>query len=163
MGMRAREVMRKNHFSLDPEMTIPQAVRTFQEASREFNYPVFGLVVTDASGALIGMLSMYDILLLIRPRHIQIWVAMEDIETSGLVEEACRRSASVLVGDIMTCELVTVGPEAHIFQILDIMLNQHIRRIPVVDGQKLLGMVYLSEVFNAVAAQLAAEDGGDTE
>ena len=38
------------------------------------------MVVTDAAGQLLGMLSMYDILLLIRPKHIHIWGEIKDVD-----------------------------------------------------------------------------------
>ncbi len=39
------------------------------------------MMVTDAEDRLLGMLSMYDILLLIRPKHIQVWGMMEDVDS----------------------------------------------------------------------------------
>jgi signal-transduction protein with cAMP-binding, CBS, and nucleotidyltransferase domain len=88
------------------------------------------MMVTDEDGRLIGMLSMYDILLLIRPKHIQVWGMMEDVDVSGLVDIACQKAKSILVGDIMTPEVLTITPDTHLLVILDIMIKKHIRRIP---------------------------------
>ncbi len=92
--------------TLRPEMSIAEAVRIFERAGRVSGAKVFGLMVTDASRTLVGMLSIYDIFLLLRPKHIHIWGEMEDIEISDLLDNACRRAQAVRVGDIMTTSLL---------------------------------------------------------
>jgi len=144
-----------NRFSaLTPQMSIAEAVEIFLRASREQGQPVFGMMVTDRENRLMGMLSLYDILLLIRPKHIHIWGEMDDLEISGFLDEACRRAKTLRVGDIMTTEVITVTPDTHLLMIIDIMIKKHIRRLPVLEDGKILGIVYFSRVFNALLARL---------
>jgi CBS domain-containing protein len=124
------------------------------EANREQKQRVFGMVVTSEAGALVGMLSMYDLLLLLRPKHIHIWGEMSDIEVEDYLQEACRRTRPMLVGDIMTTDLVTITPDTHVLMIVDIMLKKHIRRLPVLEDGKVTGMVYLSRVFQHMMERL---------
>lgn len=156
MGLTAREVMDARFFTLKPETFIGDAVHVFQEADRESGRTVFGLMVTDKEGKLVGMLSMYDILLLLRPKHIHIWGEMEDLEVTGILEEACRRAKGIRVGDIMTTELITITPDTHILHIIDIMLKKHVRRLPVMENGRIVGIVYLSRVFNYLLERLAS-------
>lgn len=155
MGLIARDIMETRFQTLTPEMPLTQAVRLFQQAGREQGRTVFGMMVTDAAGALVGMLSIYDILLLLRPKHIHIWGEMEDLEVSGILEAACRRAQAVLVGDIMTTEVITITPDTHILMIIDIMIKKHVRRLPVLEAGKIAGIVYLSRVFNHLLERLA--------
>jgi CBS domain-containing protein len=148
VGLTARDVMDTRFYTLKPEDTVADAVRAIQEASRETGQTVFGIMVTDAGGNLLGMLSIYDIFLLLRPKHIHIWGEMEDLEVSGVLEAACRRAKGMLVGDIMTTQVVTITPETHLLLIIDIMIKRHIRRLPVLENGKIVGMVYFSRVFN---------------
>ena len=148
MWLTARDVMDTRFYTLKPEDTVADAVRAIQEASRETGQTVFGIMVTDAGGNLLGMLSIYDIFLLLRPKHIHIWWEMEDLEVSGVLEAACRRAKGMLVGDIMTTQVVTITPETHLLLIIDIMIKRHIRRLPVLENGKIVGMVYFSRVFN---------------
>ena len=147
MGLTAREVMDTRFFTLRPEATVAEAARVFEQAGRETGRTVFGLLVTDGNGQLLGMLSIYDIFLLLRPKHIHIWGEMEDLEVSGILEAACARAKSILVGDIMTTQVVTITPETHLLLIIDIMIKRHIRRLPVLENGKIVGMVYFSKVF----------------
>jgi CBS domain-containing protein len=147
MKTTAQDVMTNRFHTLRPGITIAEAVRQFKTASQEEGRKVFGMMVTDEDGRLIGMLSMYDILLLIRPKHIQVWGMMDDVDVSGLVDVACEKARSILVGDIMTPEVLTITPNTHLLVILDIMIKKHIRRIPVVDDDKIQGIVYISNLF----------------
>lgn len=154
MKTEIREIMTTRFHTLRPEMPLSEAVRMFKQATESEGRKIFGMMVTDESGAMVGMLSMYDILLFIRPKHIHIWGMMEDVDIVGLVEDACNRSKKLLVGDIMTTEIVSVKPDTHLMVVLDIMIKKHIRRIPVVEDGKILGIIYISDLFYHLLDQL---------
>jgi len=154
MGLTARHVMQTRFYTLRPDTLISAAVQVFQQASQE-QQTVLGMMVTDGSGRLVGMLSMYDIFLLLRPKHIHIWGEMEDLEVDGLLEAACQHAKSLRVGDIMTTEVITITPDTHLLLVIDIMIKKHVRRLPVLEEGKLLGIVYLSGVFNHLLELLA--------
>ena len=147
MKTTAKDVMATKFHTLKAGISIAEAVLQFKKAGQEEQQKVFGMMVTDEDERLIGMLSMYDILLLIRPKHIQVWGMMEDVDVNGLVDVACQKAKSILVGDIMTSEVVTITPDTHLLVILDIMIKKHIRRIPVVEDDKIKGIVYISNLF----------------
>jgi CBS domain-containing protein len=150
----ARDIMETRFYALAPQMSISEAVGVFQRANQEQGRPVFGMMVTDPENRLVGMLSLYDILLLLRPKHIHIWGEMHDLEISGFLDEACRRAKALRVEDIMTTEVISVTPDTHLLMIIDIMIKKHIRRLPVLEGGKILGIVYFSRVFNFLLARL---------
>lgn len=147
MKVTARDVMNTKFHTLLPDTPISKAVQMFKKAGQEEQRRVFGMMVTDTEGRLVGMISMYDILLLIHPKHIHIWGTMDDISIAGLVDNACERAKSILVGDIMTTEVITVTSDTHLMLLLDIMIKKHIRRIPVLEQGKILGIVYISDLF----------------
>lgn len=152
----AREVMDTRYSTLSPEMTIGEAFRVFQAAGKERQQTVFGMVVTDAAGKLLGMLSLYDLLLLIRPKHIHIWGEIKDVEISGILDAALSRAQSMLVSDVMTTDLTTITPDLHLLRIIDIMIKKHVRRLPVLEDGKMVGMVYLSRVFQHLLERSSA-------
>ncbi len=146
--MIARDIMQTRFHTLSPGDTIAEAVKHFQIAIEDEQKKVFGLMVTDEDDHLVGMLSMYDILLFIQPKHVHIWGEMEDIDPSQLYDEQLDKVKSILVGDIMTTEVVTSTTDSHLMVIADIMIKKHIRRLPVVDGPEIVGIVYVSDVFH---------------
>lgn len=155
MNVAVRDIMSRRFHTLSPEMVLSEAVAMFETASREEGRKIFGMMVTDADSRLIGMLSMYDILLLIQPKHIHIWGAMEDVDIAGLVETSCRQAKGLRVGDVMTPDVVSVTPDTHLLVVLDIMLKKHIRRIPVLEADRIEGILYISDLFHHLADALA--------
>ncbi len=156
MKTTAKDVMTTKFHTLKPDIPIAEAVLQFKKASQEEQKKVFGMMVTDDQTHLIGMLSMYDILLFIRPKHIHIWGMMEDVDVGGLVDAACEKAKSILVGDIMTPDVLTITPNTHLLMILDIMIKKHIRRIPVVEDDRIKGIVYISNLFYHLLEKLTA-------
>jgi CBS domain-containing protein len=73
---------------------------------------------------------------------------MESLPLEESFDELLERVKSIPVSDIMTADVVTIGPEAHVMVIADTMIKRHIRRLLVLDGQAIAGIVYISELFN---------------
>jgi CBS domain-containing protein len=51
------------------------------------------------------------------------------------------------VGKIMSKPLVTVGPSAEVSQAVEQMVRKDIRRLPVIEGNRLVGMVTERDIF----------------
>ena len=145
--MIAQDIMQTNFHTLRPGNSIAEAVRLFKVASESDGTKIFGLMVTDEEDHLVGMLSMYDILIFIQPKHTHIWGEIEDVDPTGLFDESLERVKSILVSDIMTTEVITIRPDTHLMVIADIMIKKHIRRLPVTEGREVVGIVYVSDVF----------------
>lgn len=56
-----------------------------------------------------------------------------------------KHPASSKVEDIMSTHLITIGPESEAEEAAHIMAENQIRRLPIVDGDRLLGMVSLGD------------------
>ncbi len=148
MKSTAADIITKEFPTLFPETPLTEAIGIFRQSLRQHGRRLFGIIVVDKDQQLVGMLSMYDILLYMRPKHIQVWGTMEDLDIVGLIDSAGSRIKSIQVGDIMTPDVITVGPNVDLFMVLDIMIKKHVRRLPVVEDQRILGIVYISDLFN---------------
>ena len=147
MIAKAGDIMTPMFNTLRPDMTLAEAVRKFLSAGEEEPHKVFGMMVTNEKKELLGMLSMYDILLYVRPKKSRNWEGMDDLEISKLLAEIGRNFHTTLVRDLMTREVITVSVDTHVIRILDIMIRRHIRRMPVMQGDKIVGILYISNVF----------------
>jgi CBS domain-containing protein len=58
-------------------------------------------------------------------------------------------AANHAVGQWMTRNPVTVGPEASVEEALEIMLNGHFRHLPVMEGERLVGVVSIRDLSRA--------------
>lgn len=143
----ARDIMNTGFHSLHPATSLATAINRFKEASVDAGRRVFGMMVIDDQANLVGILSMYDILLFIQPKHVQIWGEMSDIDVSGLLDTTLKKCRDLQVGDIMTTDLLTIEADAHLFAVLELMNRKHIRRLPVTNQDRVVGIVYISDLF----------------
>ena len=65
---------------------------------------------------------------------------------------AGKSSKDTLVGDIMTAHVVTVAPTVKTRDCLALMSQKRIRHLPVVDGDKVLGMISIRDIMNDIIA-----------
>ena len=55
--------------------------------------------------------------------------------------ERPQKAASMFVRDVMTANPITVTPDVSVMEALEIMKRSKVRRLPVVQGGKLVGIV----------------------
>lgn len=75
--------------------------------------------------------------------HLVGMITDRDIVVRGVAE---KHPGSSKVEEVMSDELVTVGTDTTIDEAASLMSRHQIRRLPVVDGQKLIGIVSLGDL-----------------
>jgi CBS domain-containing protein len=144
--MLAHQIMTSDVITVGADSTIVEAADTM------LRHHISGLPVVDAVGNLIGIISEGDFI-----RRAEIgtqrkrgrWLGFlvgHDRIASDFVHEHGRK-----VGEIMTPDPVTVTEDAPLDQIAQIMESNGIKRLPVVRGKRLVGMVTRSDFLAAVA------------
>lgn len=119
--MQIREVMTGNVISIAPEESVCVAARSLSR------HNLGSLPVCTADGRLRGMVTDRDIVL----RSV---AAEED-------------AASQTVREIMTRRLITVTPEDPAEQAAGLMAREQVRRLPVVSGGRLVGMLTAGDLL----------------
>ncbi len=82
-------------------------------------------------------------------------VTDRDIVTRVLAEE--RDAQSTTVADICSSDLVTVTPEDDLDQALRKMASAQVRRLPVVEGDRIIGIVAQADVARQAPEQQTGE------
>jgi len=149
--MKASDIMTRDVRTVSPEATIDEAVSIL------LSIRASGLPVVDGVGRLVGIVSESDFLHRVeigtakrRPRWIEFLLG------PGEVAEAYVMSHSRRVGDVMTRDVVTVGVAASLSEIVAVMEKRRIKRVPVVSGEELVGIVTRSDVLRAFTASRQA-------
>ena len=60
------------------------------------------------------------------------------------------------VGQVMTADPVTIGPEDSLMQALEVMRSRHIRRLPVAVAGRLLGIITQGDIKRAEPSTLSS-------
>lgn len=110
---------------------------------------ISGLPVVDGEGKLIGMISEKDILHGMFPK------LQDVIENPGVpdfeqLEREYTDVVSLKVADLMTARIFAAEPEMPVLKAASIMFRNRIRRIPVQQGGKLVGIISVGDVHKAM-------------
>jgi CBS domain-containing protein len=64
-----------------------------------------------------------------------------------------KSSRETPVAEIMTREVTTVRPETSIEKCMQLMTDERVRHLPVMDGDKLAGIISIGDVVKAIISQ----------
>ncbi|MHA1300691.1 MAG: CBS domain-containing protein [Candidatus Helarchaeota archaeon] len=124
--IKAKEIMVKNPISIPPSEQVAAADLLMTRNN------IGGLPVTDLNGNIIGLISLRDIML-----------SRFTISVGGMKVE-----------DIMQKNLKYVSPETPLKDVLSILIENRLERIPVVEDGKLVGLIVhkeiLKEIYNRI-------------
>jgi CBS domain-containing protein len=92
-------------------------------------------------------------------RYVGALLVMDGDKLAGIVSERDyarkvilkgRSSAETPVRDIMTASVITVGPDDTTDTCMRICTERHVRHLPVVDGNKVVGVLSIGDLVKAV-------------
>ena len=145
--MRAEDVMTREVIAVDPDATVMEAARVMLE------HHISGLPVVDKQGKLVGVLSEGDFL---RRRETRTerrrgrW--LEFLMGPGRVAEEYTHSHGRKVSEVMTPEVHTVNETASLEDVVEIMEHKRIKRVPVMCGEQVVGIITRSNLMQAMVS-----------
>ena len=149
--MRAHQIMTRQVVTIATDAAIADAASIMLEKH------ISGLPVVDAAGRLVGIISQGDFI-----RRAEIgtqrkrgrWLKL--LLGSGKVASDFVRERGRKVGEIMTRAPCTVTEDATLEDVVSLMEQNNVKRLPVMRGDQLVGIVTRSNLLQAVA-ELARE------
>ena len=119
MAQMVRDVMSRQPLTVEDSATVMDAARAMREAN-------IGDVIVLKGGAICGMVTDRDIVI-------------------RAVAEG-RDPRSIKVGEICSADVATVGPDETVDKVISLMRQKAIRRVPVVEGGKPVGVISLGDL-----------------
>ena len=145
--MKAHDVMTWGTITVEPEASVARAVRLMLQNK------ISGLPVVDSDGRLVGMVTEGDFLRrgeLGTERRRPRW--LEFLVGPGRLADEYVQSSGRKVSEIMTPEVQTITPETPLDEVVRLMERHRIKRLPVVQGGKLVGIVSRANLLHALAS-----------
>lgn len=147
--MRASEVMRREVVTVTPQTAISDAVRLMLE------HHISGLPVVDEAGAAVGILTEGDLL-----RRAELgtqkpapawraWLAASGSQARNFVRSNARRA-----GEVMTVPVIGVPPDTDLTEIVALMESRRIKRLPVLENGRVVGIVTRADLLRALQTLL---------
>ncbi len=134
-----KRVMTPAVITVGPEAVFPKILNIFNENT--FHH----LPVVDANRKLIGIISKEDILK----------VAYEaSTDTTGKTY-TLKHYNHLVANDIMTASPISIDPEADLYLAADLFLSNLFHAIPVVEDEKLVGIITTHDILKYSLSQEA--------
>ena len=156
--MKAEDVMTREVISIDPDSTVLQAARLMLQ------HHISGLPVIDNSGNLVGVLSEGDFL---RRRETKTekrrsrW--LEFLMGPGRIAAEYSHSHGNKVAEVMTKEVESVDVSTLLEDIVDVMERKRIKRVPVLCGGLVVGIITRSNLMHAMVSLARVAQPGATD
>ena len=153
VSMRVDEVMTRDVVTVRRETTIGEA------AALMVIHGVSGLPVVDDGGSVVGILSEGDLIVRQKKRSPRPWWRGFFDRGEELAREY-QKSMGTTVGEVMTRSVLCVSLELPIESVAVILDERRIRRVPVVAGGRLVGIVSRGDLIKALACVPLRPGGG---
>jgi CBS domain-containing protein len=145
--MRAVDAMVRNVITVGPEASVGDV------ADLLLMHRISALPVVDANGKVVGIISEGDLLRRAetgterhRSRWLE-WVTSRETLAIDFVKSHSRR-----VSDLMSRHVVSVTPDTPLDEVATILEKNGIKRVPVVDNGRLVGILSRANLVQALAA-----------
>jgi CBS domain-containing protein len=143
--MNASDVMTRDVVSVGPDSSVLEAVRLMLQ------HKISGLPVVDRSGALVGIVTEGDFLRRAETgtqRKRSRWI--EFLVGPGKLADDYVHTSGRKVDEVMTREVQTVSEDAPLKKIVHLMERHRIKRVPVLRGGQVVGIVTRANLLRAV-------------
>lgn len=106
--------------------------------------------------------TVFDALKLMAEHDIGALLVVENDEVVGIFSERDyarklilqgKSSMNTRVDEIMTREVLCVSPELSVGKCMALMTDKHIRHLPVLEGDRLVGVVSIGDVVKAIITE----------
>jgi CBS domain-containing protein len=145
--MKASDVMTRRIVSVTPDATVLEAVRLMLQ-----NH-ISGLPVVDAKGNLVGVVTEGDFLRRAetgtqrkRSRWLELLVGQKTL-AEDYVHAHGRK-----VEEVMTPDPITISEDTALEQVVRVMERRRIKRLPVMRGKTVVGIVSRANLMHALAS-----------
>ena len=148
--MLIKDIMTKNVVTVSPEMDIHRLAELFMKKN------ISGAPVVDESGKLLGIVKEEGVIFQDKKVHLPTFINLSfgflTLGTDRYNEEIRKITASK-VSSIMEKDIVTISPNTEIEDAATLMIEKEIYYLPVVDKDKLVGVITKKDVVRAIAKE----------
>ena len=152
--MRARDVMVSDIPVISMHTTVAEAVRMLKNnfGDESFINAAPGLVVQNDEGALVGILTPLSIItaLLEGAREVGSEAKSGELFFANLSDRIKERP----IDEIMEHQAISVTPDAMLTDVAELFVKHRFQRVPVVNGNRVVGIIYRSRLLFAMTNTL---------
>jgi len=106
--------------------------------------------------------SVYDAIKLMADKEVGALIVMEDSKLVGVISERDYARKVILKGqsskdmqikEIMTTRVIYTKPEQTVEECMALMTEKHIRHLPIIEGEQLVGIISIGDLVKSIIAE----------
>jgi CBS-domain-containing membrane protein len=149
--MKAADIMTTEVVTVGPETDVSEVTRLL------LAHRISAEPVVNGTGQVMGMVSEADLMRRAKCGRSGLrWLSLFTDKTAEFV-----RTHGTRVRDVMTCEVVSIGKDATLSEIASLLERRAIKRAPVIENGRLVGIVGRSDVLRGLASLGTAVNAHD--
>ena len=145
----AKELMTSQVITVKPETPVRELAKILSENN------ISGAPVVDDQGKVMGVVTESDLIYQNKKVHIPTVVAILDafiyLENPDKTEKELKKMAGSKVEDIFAREVISVQQDTPLDEVATLMAEKKVHTLPVMDGDKLVGVIGKSDVIRMIA------------
>ena len=157
--MKAKDIMTSRVVTVGPDEPVTAI------AQKLTDHHISAVPVVEGDGTLLGIVSEGD--LLRRPEigtekpsgswWLNLWR-----DPSDLAEDFTKAHGKT-ARDVMTAPVISVGPEASLSEVAETLERNHIKRVPIVDDGRVVGLISRANIIREIASAGAVSIDSDAD
>lgn len=150
--------MKVADFMSTTPITVTADVGLEAAARLMVDHRVSGLPVVDGAGGVIGMITEGDLI-----RRVELGTAgrpagwLSGLFSPGRSAREFVSTHGTRVGEVMSGEVVSVSPEATLAEVVALMDTHQVKRLPVLQAGRLVGIISRADLLRALAQLLGEQ------
>jgi CBS-domain-containing membrane protein len=149
--LQARDIMTTEVMTVSPQTTVLDLARLLAE------HKINGTPVVDDNGRLVGVVTQSNLIDRVKkfelPHVVTILDAHFYLELPGTFKKNLEKLVGNLVSDIMAAPPVTITADVQVDEIASIMARRQVHTLPVLDGDKLIGIIGKIDIIRALGQE----------
>ncbi|MDO8964687.1 MAG: CBS domain-containing protein [Coriobacteriia bacterium] len=146
----ARDIMTPDPITVSPELGVTEAAKLMTEKG-------IGALPVISGGRLVGLVTEGDLIMQDVKVHFPTYLSL----LGGYVfapgstdrfESSLKKAVGATVEDVMTPDPVTISADAAVSDLATLLVERDVSRVPVLDGDVLIGIVSKHDIVKSLAA-----------
>ncbi len=149
--MRARDIMTREVLVANPNDSIEEVARMLLQNK------ISGIPVVDADNKVLGIISEKDLMIKAGELKIPFYITLFDsiifLENTMRFNNELKKYTASRVKDAMTTKVVAVDEDEPVSNIVKLMQDKKVNRVPVLRHEKLVGIITRNDILKAMVSR----------
>lgn len=149
----ARDIMTPDPVTISPDAGVTEAAKIMADLN-------VGALPVTVDGKLVGLVTEGDLIMqdvkLEYPTYLQLLDGFIMYPPAyARFESELKKAVAASVKDVMSSKPVTVSPDASLEDVATLLADEDVSRLPVLEGDALIGIVSKHDIVRAIAGGLS--------